>query len=175
MTTGLKIKVLLALAAGLLLVVLFSLQQGRIGDLKVELAKTKQDYADEKAVRAAEALRHTDKVRELEAEHATKQQTQEDKYVEEKRILEDRRAAESAGAGRLRQQLAAATARSREPGGADPAACERDQSRLETLGGLAGEGVELLAEGQGLVRERDLQIGRLLDQIKNDRAACQAG
>lgn len=175
MTSVAQAKVWISIVSALALVSLFAWQQGRVVKLESEIKEVNLQHAEEKTLRTAEALAHTTKLREIEAMHAADQQTREDEHAKEKRTLEVQRATESASAGRLRQQLAAATARSREPSDADPASCERDQSRLETLGTLAGEGVELLAEGQGLVRERDLQIGRLLDQIKIDRAACQSG
>ena len=48
------------------------------------------------------------------------------------------------------------------------------QKYIEALGQLAGEGVELLAEGRNLLQQRDHEVALLLDQIRLDRASCEA-
>ena len=71
-------------------------------------------------------------------------------------------------------RLDAATAKQPTKNHADTVGCERDRDRLEALGQLAGEGVELLAEGRNLLQQRDHEVALLLDQIRLDRASCEA-
>lgn len=146
-----------------------------VNALRAEVATLEADAAKGLAAQQQAARVHEEKIAEREREHAAGQQRKEDEYAKEKELLARQRDSERAAAVRLRDQLAAATARRSPGGGADTAASERDADRLAELGRLAGEGVELVSEARSLLRERDGQVARLLDQITLDRQACEPG
>ena len=141
-------------------------------NLRLNLADAGRQVAEERSTRESAARNHETKLAKRERDHAAAQQEKEDAFTTEKLVLQGRIAVERSNAGRLRQQLAAATARDGAGSAADPVACERAFARLETLGGLAGEGAELLAEGRGLLQQRDLDVQRLRDQVVIDRQGC---
>ena len=141
-------------------------------NLRLGLADAGRQAAEERSARESAARNHETKLAKRERDHAAAQQEKEDAFTTEKLVLQGRIAVERSNAGRLRQQLAAATARDGAGSAADPVACERAFARLETLGRLAGEGVELLVEGRGLLEQRDLDVQRLFNQVTVDRKAC---
>lgn len=139
--------------------------------LQLDAADAGRQTADERTVRESEARLHEATLAKRERAHATEQQEKEDAYTTEKMALQTRIAGERAYSGGLRNRLAAATTRDSSGSATDPAACQRAFARLETLGGLAGQSVELLVEGRGLLDERDLDVQRLFDQVIIDRKA----
>lgn len=144
-----------------------------VNALRAEVATLHSEAEATRAAQQVAARVHEEKIAEREQAHAAGQQRKEDEYAKEKELLARQRDSEHAAAVRLRDQLAAATARRGQGGGSpDAAACERDADRLAELGHLAGEGVELVAEARRLLRERDGQVVRLRDQIGLDRQAC---
>lgn len=140
--------------------------------LQLDAADADRQTADERTARESAARLHETKLAAREQTHATEQQEKDNAFTTEKSTLQARVAAERQRAGSLREQLAAATTRGGAGGEADPAACQRAFARLETLGRLAGEGVELLVEGRGLLEQRDLDVQRLFNQVTVDRKAC---
>jgi hypothetical protein len=118
------------------------------------------------------ARQAVERLADRERVHAIVQQGKEDAFDVERQKLEAGRVAAASAARSLRDQLATATTRNRATNPADTAACGRDQDRLEALGRLGGEGAELVAEAQGLLRQRAGEVSRLLEQITIDRAAC---
>ena len=134
--------------------------------LSLRTTVAERDSAMQKAAREYEAA-----LGEKERQHAATQQEKEDAFNAEKQRLERVAADRSAESRRLRDQLAAATRRTPSHDPTDAVACQRDADRLEALGRLAGEGVELLEEGRSLLDRRDAEVKRLLDQITTDRAA----
>lgn len=153
---------LLALAAG---------QTVRLDAARATLAQERANH--EAAALAAQAASAT-KTLAVERAHAAAQQRIADGFAREKQKMEDARIADAAVARSLRDRLAATTAKQPTKNHADPVGCERDRDRLEALGQLAGEGVELLAEGRNLLQQRDREVTLLLDQIRLDRASCEA-
>lgn len=139
--------------------------------LKADMADLRSQVAAEKAARESAARVHEAKLAQRERDHATAQLEKEDAYNQDKQAFEKRIADERAAAGRLRKQLAAATARANAGDSTDPAACERAFHRLEELGELAGEGAGLLQEARELLQERDRDTQRLWDQLTIDRKA----
>ncbi len=157
---------------------LFALQHMAVQNLHLQLdaADAGRVAAEELGARESAARQHEATLAKREQTHAAAQQEKENAYTTEKLALQTRLAGERAYSGGLRSRLAAATARDSSGSATDPAACQRAFARLETLGGLAGEGVQLLVEGRGLLAERDLDVQRLFDQVLIDRPACgQAG
>lgn len=140
--------------------------------LRLDVADAAHQAAEERGMREQAARNHETKLAKREREHAAAQQEKEDAYTTEKLALQSRIAVERNNAGRMRQQLAAATARNSSGSPTDPAACDRAFARLETLGRLAGEGAELLAEGRGILQQRDLDVQRLWGQVTVDRQGC---
>ena len=154
--------VLLALAAG---------QTVRLDAAREALA---QERANHEAAALAAQGASANRTLAVERAHAAAQQRIADDFAREKQKMEDARIADAAVARSLRDRLAAATAKQPAKNHADTVECERDRDRLEALGQLAGEGVELLAEGRNLLQQRDHEVALLLDQIRLDRASCEA-
>lgn len=107
---------------------------------------------------------------EKQSRHAASQKLKEDEHAKETNRLARQRDTERAAAAGLRNKLANATANVGGP--VDAATCERDRDRLEALGELAGEGVDLVVEARHLLDQRDADVRNLLGQIAADRAAC---
>lgn len=149
-------------------------QQVRVANLKTDLAQEKQARSDETAERATAAYDYAELLRKLASAHAAAQQNNEDKYAAHLKKLESARAADAVVNQRLRDQIADFTAGSRRPGESDAAALERAARRLQIVGGIFAEGSSLLTEGLGIIERRDAEVGRLLSQIADDRAACSA-
>ena len=153
------------------------IQQVRVDRRDAALATEVAARATETAGRAQLALDHALTVSRLQSQHAAAQQLKDENYAQQ---LHNNALADAAGradAQRLRDKLAAFTAftaRDRQPGETDTAACERAQHRLPIVGALLGEGVSLEAEGRAIIERRDAEVARLLAQINVDRAACSA-
>jgi len=158
-------------------VALLALAAGQTVRLDAARAALTQERANHEvaalAALAAQAASAT-KTLAVERAHAAAQHRIADDFAREKQKMEDARIADAAVARSLRDRLAAATAKQPTKNHADTVGCERDRDRLEALGQLAGEGVELLAEGRNLLQQRDHEVALLLDQIRLDRASCEA-
>lgn len=159
---------------GLLAAVLafMGVQQWRIGHLQTALAEEKSARSAETADRERVAREHTEKINQINAQHARAQQESEDVHQQKIAELARARAAERARVDGLRVSLEAATSRGAWSA-ADPVACERQADRHEELGRLASEGVGLLEEGRSLLADRDEQVMHLLRQVQVDRAAVE--
>lgn len=140
--------------------------------LQLDAADAGRATADERTARQSAARIYETKLAAREQTHATEQQEKENAFTTAKSDLQRRADGERARADGLRDRLAAATARSGAGSEADPVACQRAFDRLEALGGMAGEGVQLIVEARHLLRQRDLDVQRLFDQVKIDRKAC---
>lgn len=147
-------------------------QQVRVANVETDIAQEQKARSDETARRTQAALGHTIAIGRLQSEHAAAQQLSEERYANLNKTLDDERRADAAATVRLRDKLAAYTSSDRRPGETDAAAGERTADRLEALGSMVREGVDLLAEARGIIGRRDGEVARLLDQIKIDRAAC---
>lgn len=141
-------------------------------NLRLDAKDAARQVVEERDLRLNAARAWETQLAKREREHAKAQQEKDDVFTNEKLALQGRIAVERNNAGRLRQQLAAATTRASSGSSTDPTACERAFARLETIGGLVGEGAELLAEGPGILQQRDLDVQRLWDQVTVDRKAC---
>ncbi|WP_020723036.1 hypothetical protein [Variovorax atrisoli] len=157
------------LGAIALLAVGICVQQLRIADGKVDLAKERQARAQETNDRNRAALRESERVAGLQLAHAANQQEIVDVYSRIIQTLEIGRADDAVRAGRLSRQLAEFASRDREAARTDPVACQRVADRSASLAGLAGEGAELLLEGRRLVRQRDAEVELLKGIVANDR------
>ncbi len=155
-----------------LLVLALAGQQIRVSGLQVDLARERQAVSAEEARRTSAALAFQQLLDRVAAAHAVQQQESEDAFNEKLKTLQrdrDRRADDNQ---RLREQIATFTADDRRPGESDAAALQRATDRLQLVGRLLAEGAELVNDGIGIVERRDLEVGRLLEQIRTDRAAC---
>lgn len=141
-----------------------------VQSLRLEVSRLETDKARVEATARTAERDHAVLIGERQSRHAAAQQLKEDTYAKDSERLARQRDAERTVAVGLRNKLAAATADTGGP--VDPAACERDRGRLEALGGLAGEGVELVVEARHLLDQRDADVRNLLGQIAADRAAC---
>lgn len=164
------------------LVVLLGAQQVRVANAHTELANSQTELAQEQKARSAEtaqrvqvALKHAGEIKQLQEKHAEEQQAKEDLYVAKIKKLEADNRAGLATADRLRNTLATIASGDRRPGETDAAALQRTANRLQLVSRLLAEGVDLVTEGRAVVEGRDLEVGRLLEQISIDRAACSAG
>lgn len=149
-------------------------QQIRVADRDVELAQAQTARSNETAAREKVARDATANIASLQAQHAHDQQLTENGYASKIQKLENDKRAGDALTGRLRGKLATFAASGRAPGETDAVALERAADRLGIVAGLLSESVDLVAESRSVVERRDLEVGRLLDQIKLDRAACSA-
>lgn len=147
-------------------------QQVRVAHGQTELAQEQKAHSDETAIRMKLALDHTAEIGRLTAQHAADQQHSEERYAEINKALADERRADAVTTNRLRDKLAAYTSGDRRPGETDTVASERSADRLQALGRMVREGVELLTEARSIIGRRDGEVARLLDQIKIDRTAC---
>lgn len=164
-----------------LLVAAVAAQQIRVSGLRADVATAgslvqteRAGRAQDNADRLAAALDHTKKINELQAAHAASQQTTEDGYAAKIKLLEGDKRAGAAIAGRLRDTIATYAASGGAPGETDAAAIERYADRLGVVSGLLVESVDLVTEGRDVIKQRDIEVGRLLDQIRIDRMACTA-
>ena len=139
---------------------------------RLQLAQEQTARANETIQRQRVADEYKAGLAALKREHEINQQEKDDAFNKDKAALVAAADARVAAARSLRDKLTASTARRSEADPTDPVACQRDADRLEHLGGLAGEGVAVVAEARSLLDQRDLEVKRLLDQIKIDRAAC---
>ena len=130
-----------------------------------EIAELKRDLVEQRSAYESAALEQAHKISDLGQQLLTERNELEVKYVEDTEALRRQRDAESADADRLRQQLKAATARRGAGVEATAADCQRAADQHAELGELAGEGVELLVEGQAILRERDRDVHRLLNEL----------
>lgn len=149
-------------------------QTARLSSTKMQLAEVRQERSDDEAARQKAAREHEAQLSKMEHDHAVALQEKDNVFQHEKAAWEKQRAVDAAAARSLRNKLATATARDRAFDPTDPVACERQADRHEALGGMAGEGVELLAEGRSLLQQRDGEVKLLLGIIAADRAACSA-
>lgn len=130
-----------------------------------EIAALKLDVVEQRSAYESAALKQAHKISDLAQQLLTERNELEVKYVEDTEALRRQRDAESADADRLRQQLKAATTRRGAGSEVTPADCQRAADQHAALGDLAGEGVELLVEGQAILRERDRDVQRLLNEL----------
>lgn len=144
----------------------------QIDDQMLEHQKLVVQVTQHNLDRERVARKHEETLAQREQEHAAAQQEKDNAHATQTAALRTLLATERTRATGLRDQLHRITTRSSAGSETDPVACGSALDRLETLGGLAGEGVELLAEGRGLLQQRDLDVQRLREQIDLDRAAC---
>ena len=153
------------------LVVLLAVCLLKIATLEAEVSEVKLAWQTEKLDREAAARAHERELFNRERTHATEQQGAEDAFAKEKARLVGELAVATGDVGRLRQRLKDAT-RASARDSTDPVACQRAINSLDELGGLAAEGAELVVEARHLLAERDIDVGRLRDQVTIDRKAC---
>lgn len=149
-------------------------QQVRVSNAQSALSVEKTARATENQQRTQLARDHEVAIGKLQAQHATAQQLKEDEYGKQIASLAAADRAHAADAQRLRGKLAAYASGDRRDGETDAAAGQRARDRLPLVGALLAEGVELEAESRAIIQRRDAEVGRLLDQLVIDRAACSA-
>lgn len=141
--------------------------------LERDIAQHEKAVSDMNAERERVALEHAQAIVKLKDEHALQQNQLEKTYVEALDNLKAQRADDRAAIDRMRLDIKKYAGSDSVRGlPLDAAAANRAADRLDTLGGLLAEGVELVVEGRGIVQRRDLEVKRLVDQIKTDRQAC---
>ena len=162
--------------AGLVLAILgiFGVEEVRIANLQSEVAHVERQWADDRALAERTVRLQAQKLGDIQATHAAQQQEREDAWNKKQSELEARRRADAGTIVGLRGDIAAYTARGPAGDQADPAACQRAWDRLDTLGGLLAEGVELVVEGRQRVEARDAEVKLLVDQLTADRAAIDS-
>jgi len=146
-------------------------QQVRIANAHTALATEQKARADETIERQNLVIAHGEKLREVESKHAADQQEKDEKYANQISTIKAAGANDRADANRLRRQLADFTTSTTRPGETDAVACQRAKDRLQSVGALLGEGIDLEAESRELIKQRDAEIELLLGQIRLDRKA----
>lgn len=166
--------------AGLLTVVVA--QEVRVTSLKVSLAAAETEVAGQREAREVERRQrlevlaaHREELSKIQAAHAAVQQENENVWTQKRLALEARTRDDAAQLDRLRKRLSAYTARGGRTGAPDAAPAVDQADRLEGVGRLFDESLELLVEGRQLIERRDAEVERLLGQIEADRNACQKG
>lgn len=140
---------------------------------ELALAEVKIELAESQLNREMAARIHAQEIAALTNAHAAKQQENQDAWIELQKQHQARAAADAASLDRLRKQIAVLT--DRGPTDQPHAPAQVDLAdRLETLGSLYAESLELLVEGRGIIERRDGEVMALKAQVENDRAACQA-
>lgn len=156
------------------LTVAVGIQSVRLSAAQRQTAEVRAEWAKETAQHEAAARKLIAFNAKLQADHAAAQQQLEENHAKKLAEIERRRRSDLATAGRMRDQIAAYTTRGADDPATDAATCERARDRLQSIGGLLAESVELLVEGRSLVEKRDAEVKRLADQITADRAALDA-
>lgn len=146
----------------------------KVAELRTELAEAENQAAQERAARIAKVLEHERDIAERERRHTAQLQDIEHDHAKQTAAAQARAAADAVALDRLRKQVAAFTARGGSITDPGPAPAERYADRLETLGSLYAESLDLLVEGRGIIERRDLEVKRLVDQLHADRALCGA-
>ena len=159
------------LCAGGALAVWGTVQWAQKKDALLELSNLSRAVAEVNAARADVARRHEAELSKRESGHRAATEKLEEYYASKTADLVRVAAADRRESQRLRDKLIVATARGSSGNPTDPATCGRAEHRLEALGGLAGEGAELLVEARILLRQRDADVQLLLEQIVADREA----
>lgn len=145
-----------------------------VAELRADLAEAENQAAQERAARIAKVLEHERDLAERERRHAAQLQDIEHDHAKQTAAAQARAAADAVALDRLRKQVAAFTARGGSITDPVPVTAERYADRLETLGSLYAESLDLLVEGRGIIERRDLEVKRLVDQLHADRALCDA-
>lgn len=165
-----------ALAVGAVVIALgitATIQTKRLRAANTTLSQERAAWNDERMRQLAVVDLLQKQVDAMRATHRQETKEKEDEFETKQAALAATVTAAAADARSLRDRLAAATrAGGVATGSTGPATCQRDQDRLEQLGKLAGEGVELAVEGRGLLDGRELELKRVLDQLLIDRRAC---
>jgi len=169
-------------AAVAVLLVTVATQEVRVSSLKVSLAAAQAEASSEREVREVERRQrfeilaaHQEELQKIQAVHAAEQQEKEHVWTQKRLAMEARARDDAAQLDRLRKRLSAYTSGGSRPGAPDTAASVDHADRLEALGRLFDESLELLVEGRQLLERRDAEVERLLGQIEADRKACQMG
>jgi hypothetical protein len=149
-------------------------QQVRLGNAKRETMVLQLQYEKEQRGRADDLAKYREEKAAIAATHATNQQELTDAFNKKLRLAQDAVNERSALVGRLRAQLASYTTLDRTSGAPDAAVIQRAADRLQAVGTLLAEGVELAAEGAAVVQRRDAEVAALVEQVRVDRLACQA-
>lgn len=132
--------------------------------------------ADEKAAEANRervARIDAEQFARLIAEHGKLQTELSNANAQRAKDREASDRARAADTERLRNVVAAYAAANPQQGDAHAATCGRDDDRPRRLGGLLEEALELQDEGERLVRQRDDEVRRLLDQVHIDRQTVE--
>lgn len=145
-----------------------------VAELRTQAAEAESQAAQERAARIAKVLEHERALAERERQHAAQLQGIENDHAKQTAVAQARAAADAAALDRLRKQIAAFTARGGALGDPTAAPAERYADRLEAIGILYAESLDLLVEGRGIIERRDIEVKRLVDQLYADRALCDA-
>lgn len=132
-------------------------------------AQDSKDAAERERVARVDA----DQVSRAQFRHAeiTQENSNEQARRDAARVAHDRELADDNQ--RLRNIVDTYASGDRREGETDAAACRRDADHAKRLGELLGEALDLSREGESLVRRRDDEVTRLLEQISADRRAVQ--
>lgn len=152
------------------LIAIIGVQAWRLNTVKTEYAQLVASTATDLANRATAYAAESEKTAAKEQTHAATTQGASDAYTQTKPL---RDAAVRSDLQRARRLLDAAEKRAasyRAQSEAGAAACSRLADRAKELDQLVGQGLELVAEGRGIVEQRDAEVTLLRQVIDADRA-----
>lgn len=134
-----------------------------VSTLAAKAEKLRADTADT-------SRKDSEKVGAKQFAHSSTQQEIVNAYTQKIAALETARLADALGANSMRNTIANYVTSGRSESAGDPATCQRDKDRLDTLAELLTTGADLVIEGRQLIQRRDAEISLLLPLIANDRS-----
>ena len=154
------------------LAVLVLLQQLRVADLQVDLAKAGESQAKTAQLQAQQEQAATEKDASALLVHAANTQDNIYDYTQTIQKLETGRAADAARFASLQQQLRATATQHAQAAG-DAAACRDLADQHQRLAALAAEGAGLVGQGVELVQRRDAEVTLLRSQVVVERGLIE--
>lgn len=149
-------------------------QQLRISDLKAKLAESESQLAKSEAAAADSQVRYMNEMIAARNQHVKQTKEKDTTYAKKLQTIERERATERADADRVRSllqglQQGVSPEPNNEAGASASNGATDQRNKLATL---LEESVGLLDESREVVKRRDAEVGRLLEQIAADRASC---
>lgn len=158
------------LCAGAGLLALIGVQTWRLHTAETDLAEVQASVAIDRAARATAYSADSNKTAGKEHIQAATSQKASDEFTSSQPARAVDLSADLARAERLRNAAEKRAASYWAEATAGAAACSRLADQARTLDGLVTEGVRLVGEGRGLVKQRDAEVKLQGGIIDGDRA-----
>ena len=150
------------------LAVLVLLQQLRVADLQVELAKAGESQAKTAQAQAQQSQAATEKDATALLDHAGNTQGNIYEYTQTIQKLEASRAADARRITGLQHSLRSTATQHAQAAG-DAAACRNLADRHQEIGELAARSAGVIGRSIGLVQQRDAEVRLLKEQVQTER------